>query len=286
VEKARIFISWSGDASRAVAVALRDWLPEMFQTVEPFVSSEDIAAGTLWFNTIGHELRRSSFAIICVTAENKDSPWLHFEAGAIGMAQGGEATPGNVVPYLLGLTTSSLKPPLSLYQAIEATEPDTRRLAVAINQRVPAPLSLATLDRTFERWWPGLDSALKTAAMVEQAEPEHPARTERDMLEELLAISRQTARHESVASRSDPFPSRDALTIAWVDHVVPRLKGMAKALFLAGRFVAVDDGAATFALPSATQVARCESYRPDVEAALADYFGRPVPLRLVIDDVR
>jgi hypothetical protein len=59
---------------------------------------------------------------------------------------------------------------------------------------------------------------------------------------------------------------------------------MARALYLAGRFVAADDGAATFALPSATQITKCEQYRAEVEAALADYFGRPVPLRLVLDD--
>jgi DNA polymerase-3 subunit gamma/tau len=82
---------------------------------------------------------------------------------------------------------------------------------------------------------------------------------------------------------ADPMPSRDALTIAWADHVVPRLKGMARALFLPGRFVAADDSSATFALPSAQQIAKCEQYRAEVEAALAEQFHRPVPLKLVLD---
>jgi DNA polymerase-3 subunit gamma/tau len=81
----------------------------------------------------------------------------------------------------------------------------------------------------------------------------------------------------------DPMPSRDALTIAWADHVVPRLKGMARALFLPGRFVAADDSGATFALPSAQQIAKCEEYRAEVEAALAEHFHRPVPLKLMLD---
>jgi DNA polymerase III subunit gamma/tau len=79
------------------------------------------------------------------------------------------------------------------------------------------------------------------------------------------------------------MPSRDALTIAWADHVVPRLKGMARALFLPGRFVVADDSSATFALPSAQQIAKCEQYRAEVEAALAEQFHRPVPLKLVLD---
>jgi DNA polymerase-3 subunit gamma/tau len=94
------------------------------------------------------------------------------------------------------------------------------------------------------------------------------------------------------APRSEPppadagtaFPSRDALTIAWADHVVPRLKGMARAIYLPGRFVAADDTRATFALPSPQQVAKCEEYRAEVEAALAAQFHRPVPLQLVVDD--
>jgi DNA polymerase-3 subunit gamma/tau len=89
----------------------------------------------------------------------------------------------------------------------------------------------------------------------------------------------------SAAAASDvPFPSRDALTIAWADHVVPRLKGIAKAIYLPGRFVATDGAKATFALPNPQQVAKCETYRAEVEAALAAQFHRPVPLVLVVDD--
>jgi DNA polymerase-3 subunit gamma/tau len=89
----------------------------------------------------------------------------------------------------------------------------------------------------------------------------------------------------SAAGPSDvPFPSRDALTIAWADHVVPRLKGIAKAIYLPGRFVATDGTRATFALPNPQQVAKCETYRTEVEAALAAQFHRPVPLVLVVDD--
>jgi DNA polymerase-3 subunit gamma/tau len=89
----------------------------------------------------------------------------------------------------------------------------------------------------------------------------------------------------SAAAGSDvPFPSRDALTIAWADHVVPRLKGIAKAIYLPGRFVATDGTRATFALPNPQQVAKCETYRAEVETALAAQFHRPVPLVLVVDD--
>ena len=51
-----------------------------------------------------------------------------------------------------------------------------------------------------------------------------------------------------------------------------------------GRFVeAGGTTAATFALPNEPHRAHCEKKRTEVEAALADHFGRPVPLELVVD---
>jgi DNA polymerase-3 subunit gamma/tau len=82
---------------------------------------------------------------------------------------------------------------------------------------------------------------------------------------------------------SDALPTRDELTLAWGDDVLDALPGKAKAFFKAGRFVEVSGGHADFALPSKIHAERCEPHRPAVEQALAAHFGRPVPLRLVVD---
>jgi DNA polymerase III subunit gamma/tau len=82
---------------------------------------------------------------------------------------------------------------------------------------------------------------------------------------------------------SSAGPNRDQLTLAWADHVLPKLKGMAKALFAAGRFIDGGSGVATFALPTGPHRDRCEPLRPQVEAVLAAHFGTPVVLRLVVD---
>jgi hypothetical protein len=47
--------------------------------------------------------------------------------------------------------------------------------------------------------------------------------------------------------------------------------------------VAVEGGKAVLALPNAIHRDRCQAVRADVEAALATHFGRPVPLRLVVE---
>lgn len=80
-----------------------------------------------------------------------------------------------------------------------------------------------------------------------------------------------------------PFPSRDDLVQAWGDQVIGRLRPKAKALYQAGRFVSADGGRAQFGLPNDIHRNRCEEMRPEVEAALAEQFGCPVPLVLVVD---
>jgi len=71
--------------------------------------------------------------------------------------------------------------------------------------------------------------------------------------------------------------------LAWGDRVLGQLSARAKALYKSGRFTAVEDGAAVYALPNAVHKERCERCRAEVEQALAAEFGRPVPLRLAID---
>jgi len=38
----KVFISWSGQRSAAVADALRYWLPKVIQALEPWMSADDI----------------------------------------------------------------------------------------------------------------------------------------------------------------------------------------------------------------------------------------------------
>ncbi len=83
----KVFISWSGPRSAAVAEALRYWLPKVIQALEPWMSADDIEKGTRWRSGIATELEQSSVGIICLTRENLDSTWIHFEAGALSKQQ-------------------------------------------------------------------------------------------------------------------------------------------------------------------------------------------------------
>ena len=79
------------------------------------------------------------------------------------------------------------------------------------------------------------------------------------------------------------LPSRDELTKAWGDGVLHRLSARAKGYLGSGRFVAVDPDGAVFALPNQQLLARGRELRGEAEAALATRFGRPVPLKMVLE---
>ena len=72
----KVFISWSGTLSHRVATLLRDWLPNVLQAVEPWLSSQDIAPGAMWLVEVSAQLEAVEVGIICLTAENLDSSWL------------------------------------------------------------------------------------------------------------------------------------------------------------------------------------------------------------------
>ena len=88
----------------------------------------------------------------------------------------------------------------------------------------------------------------------------------------------------SAAPPPAPAVDRDSLTEAWGDEILKALPARAKALYSAGRFVAVDEQGAHFALPNAAHRDRCADLTPTVEAALGAHFGAPVTLVLDIDD--
>jgi len=79
------------------------------------------------------------------------------------------------------------------------------------------------------------------------------------------------------------LPTREELTLAWGDNVLPALRPAVKIYVASGRFVSVGD-AAIYAVPDRGLLTRARAGQAEVEAALAAHFGRPVPLRLVLDE--
>lgn len=70
----KVFLSWSGDRSKAVAELLDEWIQCVIQAVDPWMSSKDIDRGSLWFSEITDQLQNTSIGIICLTQDNKNKP--------------------------------------------------------------------------------------------------------------------------------------------------------------------------------------------------------------------
>lgn len=173
----KVFLSWSGDRSKAVAAALCGWLPEVLQQVEVFMSS-DIEIGETWLAKIESELGKSDVGILCLTPANLREPWLLFEAGVLKSS----ATTSRVMPYLFDLTPSSIPQPLGMFQACEATEHGTKALTATLNKHTEKPIKVASIEKQFRLHWPGLKKELD-AIQVTEAPSVLP---DREILEEIL----------------------------------------------------------------------------------------------------
>lgn len=211
----KVFISWSGQVSRSVALALRDWLPYVLNAIDPYVSSEDIDKGSRWSNQIARELDSSNFGIICVTKDNMDAPWLNFEAGAL--AKSFES--GRVTPFLLGITPADIQGPLSQFQATSPDHEDVEKLVRALNNVCEHPISDERISETVAVWWPKLEKVLTSIASQEPA-PAASRRELRDIMEEVLTISRATQR--TLAASSNEHTQAEA---EFIKHLVwPKLR--------------------------------------------------------------
>jgi len=184
----KVFLSWSGERSRTIAEALRDWLPKVIQAVQPWMSAVDIERGARWSSDIAVELVETSFGILCLTPENLDSSWIHFEAGALSKT----LENAFVCPYLYDLQPSDLKGPLVQFSAAKANKEDTQKLILTINSSLTEPLSVDVVNESCELWWPKLESSLNSIPETEVTGKKK--RPEREILEEVLELVRQQAR--------------------------------------------------------------------------------------------
>jgi hypothetical protein len=166
----KVFLSFSGDVSRKVALALRDWLPKVIQVVRPFIS-EEIGKGERWSDEIANELSRTAFGIICVTRYNFKMPWLNFDAGAISKALQNRSY---VSPFLFGIDSSSISGPLQQFQSTVYQKEDVFRLLRSINNRLDSDVQLSheLLEQEFEHWWPELSAKLDSIIDVQEVDTE------------------------------------------------------------------------------------------------------------------
>jgi hypothetical protein len=154
----KIFISWSGERSKGLALALHPWLPRVFHDVEPFISTK-MNRGINWFNEVLEELSDTTFGVICLTPGNLQAPWINFEAGALAREVPGAKT--FLVPLAFDFSKDDLSSPFNAFNAMDANEEGFLQLVTTINGQLSRPLDEAVLADTFEMWWPKLEEKIK-----------------------------------------------------------------------------------------------------------------------------
>ena len=200
----RIFLSWSGETSRRLAEVLRRWFPSVIQASRPYFSPDDITKGTRWSSEIAQELNDSLLGIICLTPDNLSAPWLMFEAGALSKNIG----VARVIPLLFNVDPADLVGPMTQFQAAKFTKDEVRRVVLAINSELgDHRLAAEVVEDVFEMWWPRLEERVEE--VLTEAEPQiaAPSRSEKDILEEVLALARSLSRNSPGSETDGLSPS-------------------------------------------------------------------------------
>lgn len=185
----KVFLSWSGTRSEKVAELLKEWLPCVLQASEPWVSTKDIDRGAQWFNSIQGQLQETTTGIICLTKDNKEKPWILFEAGAL--AKG--LSDSRVCTLLIDLEPQHVRPPLGQFNHTQVNEHDMFKLICTLNERLTKSLNMTTLRQVFNAQWPLFESEFNKVVQEtqdDQVAPQAPIRAQDDILAEILELTR------------------------------------------------------------------------------------------------
>jgi hypothetical protein len=203
----KVFISWSGDRSQALANALRDWLPLVLHYVEPWLSQADIGAGERWADAVAKLLDATNFGILCVTRENVASPWVLFEAGALAKSMQGS----RVIPLLFDLDFRDISGPLAQFQAKKFDKAGVSEVIQSINgAESPQAVPEGRAKQLFEALWPEFEKAIASVPKhAVNAAPAKHIRPQTEVLEELVASVRALdIRSREIAADDDPRQGR------------------------------------------------------------------------------
>ncbi|WP_411382854.1 hypothetical protein ACK3BK_15995 [Pseudomonas sp. L7] len=200
----KVFVSWSGQRSKAVAELISDWIKCVLQASQPWISTRDIDKGAIWFSEISDQLKDTAAGIVCLTQENKNKPWILFETGAL--AKG--LSTNRVCTFLIDLQSSEIEDPLAQFNHTFPERTSMWGLICSLNSCLDHNrLDERILRQVFDTYWPQFDQrfkeAIKNTPQAENVEP----RSEQSILSEILSNTR------SLSSRVRDLESRQSIPV-------------------------------------------------------------------------
>jgi len=216
----KVFISWSGDKSKDVAILINTWLKSVLQATKPWVSIDGIDKGKRWLHEINTALNEVSCGIICLTRENLHKPWILFEAGSLASRPEEKV---RVFTFLIDFAFAGDVPyPLAQFQSTSPEKEDIRSLIYSLNNLLDSALKVdkEPLDMTFDSMWPNFESKFQKILLQKSESTNIKARSNEEKMDEILATTRQllnSPRHEFGSSHLLSESSRRLLYNVQID---------------------------------------------------------------------
>jgi hypothetical protein len=196
----KVFLSWSGARSRAVAELLRDWIRCVLQGTRPWVSTRDLDRGSLWFGEINDQLKDTTVGVICLTQENKTRPWILFEAGALTKG----LSTSRICTFLIDLQPKDIEDPLAQFNHTFPVRESMKGLIETLNNNLgQSALDHRILTVVFDTYWPQFESEFSRILKDTEAASEAKPREDSDILGEILTNTRQLTNRVSRLEKSD-----------------------------------------------------------------------------------
>jgi len=216
----KVFVSWSGARSKAVAELISDWIKCVLQASQPWISTRDIDKGAIWFSEISDQLKDTAAGIVCLTQENKNKPWILFETGAL--AKG--LSTNRVCTFLIDLASSDIEDPLAQFNHTFPERSSMWGLTCSLNSCLEANrLDERILKQVFDTYWPqfkaGFEKAIEDTPQEENVVP----RSEESILAEILANTRtlnSRVRELETRSTTGSTYAKPASTLSAIDELV------------------------------------------------------------------
>jgi len=144
-----IFFSYSGARSKEVAEAFAAFVQFIFRDINALGINTDIAKGDSWRNLLQDSASQAELAIVFVTSENIEKPWLNYEMGFLIEKL------KYVIPLLVDLKPSDLKGPLSQFQACTVSKDEIYKLVKQIHKLgYKKKIETSLLNELFNKHWP------------------------------------------------------------------------------------------------------------------------------------
>jgi len=174
-----------------MAEYLSKWIKHVVQASHPWVSSRDIDSGSVWVNELNEKIKDSAVGIICITGDNKDKPWLLFEAGALSKG----LSSNRVCTFLVDVKPGDLTDPLALFQHTLPNKESVCGMIKVINSAMgDRALTEVILLEIFDNYW---DKFKENYDKIKcNSEPEEFVETRKveDFLTEILENTRELKR--------------------------------------------------------------------------------------------